>query len=52
MGKEELSAKAEMPDIVSGDYLMVLRAAVVQHFDSFFDTAVNAVGIEPVLCQQ
>src|ERR1043165_1831084 len=41
-----------LPDIVSGDYFMVLRAPIVQYFDGFFHASVNSVGVEAVLRQQ
>lgn len=39
----------KVPDIVSGDDLMVLRPPVVEDLDRFFDAAVYAVSIQAVL---
>src|SRR5262249_23763107 len=41
-----------MPDIVSGDDLMVLRAAVIEDLEGFLDAAVDTIGIEAVLGKQ
>src|SRR5687767_653709 len=41
-----------MPDMVSGDDLMVLRAAIVEDVHGFLDARVNSIRIKAVLGEQ
>ena len=48
----QLNRKRGVPDIVSGDDLMVLSSPIIEDFDGFLHARVDTVGIETVLRQQ